>query len=266
MPWTRRQPTRSQRGSPLRGRLRRVGAGNYLDRDWRSETVALLGELVPGGGALRALTVPFENDECEWFVRGWEAALYPVGACPNTGLKHTCSRDRLDHFLTTSGRHRHLLTRWTVGGWGLSREYVTHLGAFAKAILAYGYPQAGSLLSHYGRYSRDLLTRREGGSYEIDAAFPAGPGERPLLLIEAKAEPREVARWAAAIDAGATPADLVGIGFKEIEYVLDLAPQHLWLVGPGTVDPAANVWAVTVHGLRTTFTRLDDVPRPDVAE
>lgn len=81
-----------------------------------------------------------------------------------------------------------------------------------------------------------------------------------MLLIEAKADPRAVARWAAAIDVGATPAQLIGIGFKEVEYVLELEPEHLWLVGPGTVDPAAHVWAVTVDGLAAEFRRLAQVP------
>ncbi len=80
------------------------------------------------------------------------------------------------------------------------------------------------------------------------------------------AEPSAVARWAAAIDNEASPADLVQIGFKEIEYLLDLAPQHLWLVGPGTVDPAAHVWSVTLDGLAATFTRVDDCPSPQLGD
>lgn len=232
-------------------------------RDWRAEARSLLEALVPDATSLRALKVALFDDEAEWFVRGWEANLYPVGDCPSPGLQNVCKPNRRDHFHTTAGRHRHLLTRWThQGGWGLSREYVTHLGAFARAVLDYGYAQPGSLLSHYGRYQRDLITRRVGASYEIDAAFP-GPDGPPWLLIEAKAEPRAVARWAAAIDRGATPTELVAFGFKEIEYVLELRPSHLWLVGPGTVDPAAHVWAVTVDDLDASFTRLADLPSPN---
>jgi hypothetical protein len=80
------------------------------------------------------------------------------------------------------------------------------------------------------------------------------------MLIEAKAEPRDIMRWATAIDSGATPMELIRVGFKEIEYVLELEPAHLWLVGPGTVDTTAHVWAVTVEGLGATFRRLDDLP------
>lgn len=94
------------------------------------------------------------------------------------------------------------------------------------------------MLSHYGRYHRDLITRRADASYEIDAACLSSNGDRTRLLIEAKAQPREVARWAAAMDGGASPVHLVEIGFKEVEYALELRPEVLWLVGPGSVDPA----------------------------
>lgn len=233
-----------------------------MGRQWPLAAHALLKDLVPNHEPLRTLQPDLASDESEWFVRGWEASIYPVGRCPMVGLKKVCGPDRLDHFLTTSGRHRHLLTRWTIGGWGTSREYVTHLAAYARAILDYGYPQRGSLLSHYGQYRRDLILRKRGGSYEIDAAFPLPDSEEPWLLIEAKKEASQISRWAEAIDHGATPQELVASGFKEIEYVLELRPRHLWLVGPGTIAPAAHVWQTNVRGLRIDFQRLLDVPVP----
>lgn len=229
------------------------------EREWRADAAALLAGLVPDDLPLRELKVALCDDESRWFVLGWEAGLYPVGSCPLVGLAGVCLPGRRDHFSTTAGKHRHLLTRWSEGGWGASREYVTHLGAFARAVLHYGYPQAGSQLSHYGHYRRDLIERHRGGSYEIDAAFPGADGQ-PSVLIEAKAEPRAVARWASAIDAGATTSDLVGLGFKEVEYVLELEPGYLWLVGPGTVDPARHVWAVAVDGVNAEFQAVDDLP------
>lgn len=54
------------------------------------------------------------------------------------------------------------------------------------------------------------------------------------------------------------PANLA----KEIEYVLDLAPRYLWVVGPGSIDPAHYVFAVEVDGLNAVFSPIDDVPRP----
>ncbi len=43
------------------------------------------------------------------------------------------------------------------------------------------------MLSHYGQYQRDRITKRTGGSYEIDAAFPAGDGGPPSLRASAAA-------------------------------------------------------------------------------
>jgi hypothetical protein len=47
---------------------------------------------------------------------------------------------------------------------------------------------------------------------------------------------------------------------KEIEYVLDLAPRALWLVGPGTTEPATHVYEVRMHDLHATFHRIPNVP------
>ena len=93
-----------------------------------------------------------------------ETCLFPVAACPAKGLKSVCRADRRDHFRTTSGLHRHLLARGSAGDWSLSQEYVTHLGAFARPVLHYGYPIARSQLSHYGQYRRDLFTKWVGGT------------------------------------------------------------------------------------------------------
>lgn len=48
----------------------------------------------------------------------------------------------------------------------------------------------------------------------------------------------------------------------EIEYVLDLAPQYLWIVGPGSVDPPRHVFAVTVDGNGASFRGMDGLPEP----
>ncbi|MGH8923842.1 MAG: hypothetical protein ACRDWA_04240 [Acidimicrobiia bacterium] len=49
---------------------------------------------------------------------------------------------------------------------------------------------------------------------------------------------------------------------KEVEYVLDLAPRYLWLVGPGTVDPPVQVFRVEVDDMNAHFERLERLPRP----
>jgi hypothetical protein len=81
------------------------------------------------------------------------------------------------------------------------------------------------------------------------------------VQVEVKASAKQVDRIVKQLDAArelvALPASVV----KEIEYVLDLAPGHLWFVGPGSVDPAAYVYAVEVDGLNAAFTPVTDVPR-----
>jgi len=37
--------------------------------------------------------------------------------------------------------------------------------------------------------------------------------------------------------------------------VLDIAPRFLWVVGPGSVDPATHIFRVTVDGLTRGSTR-----------
>ena len=49
---------------------------------------------------------------------------------------------------------------------------------------------------------------------------------------------------------------------KEIEYVLDLAPRFLWVVGPGSVDPATHMFKVTVDGLNARFDPVGGFPEP----
>jgi hypothetical protein len=49
---------------------------------------------------------------------------------------------------------------------------------------------------------------------------------------------------------------------KEIEYVLELTPRFLWVVGPGSIDPASHLFTVTVDGLNARFDPVDDFPAP----
>jgi hypothetical protein len=51
---------------------------------------------------------------------------------------------------------------------------------------------------------------------------------------------------------------------KEVEYVLELRPRYLWLVGPGTVEPEAHVWrVVSDREQEIVFNREPGVPPPD---
>lgn len=196
-------------------------------------------------------------DEARWFLAGTDAGLWNFTRCPDE-----CPRARRwgtpgpDHFTTPAGAARHLFSNPTATAAGLNREYVPHLAAYARAILEFGHDPTHASLSRYRVFSRDLLSKREGGSYETDAEFHDARGHL-LLQLEAKADRRQTERLAQQIRSRRL-ADLPEKQAKEIEYVLDLAPRLLWVAGPASIDPATHVFAVHVDGLDATFTAVDE--------
>jgi len=98
-------------------------------------------------------------------------------------------------------------------------------------------------------------------SYETDAEFYGSDGS-VHLQIEAKASSSQTERLAAAIRQHGELDGLPGHAGKEIEYVLDLEPNFLWVVGPGTLDPARHVYAVEVVGKNAKFTPVPALPTP----
>jgi len=226
-----------------------------------AETLATLERLSPRG--LPALVrTPLAVDECRWFNQAVKGGLFTFGPCPATcfrRLKWGVSGP--DHFETSAGKPRHLFSAPAAQRPDLNREYIPHIAAYARAVYDFGYDPTAGRFSYYRRFSRDLLTKRAGGSYETDAEFDDHQG-RLLLQIEAKREPREVERLAAQLDAAGSLAELPPGTVKEIEYVLDLAPRYFWLVGPGSIEPARYVYAVQVSGLNARFERIHDIPEP----
>src|SRR5205807_9035236 len=105
--------------------------------------------------------------------------------------------------------------------------------AFAAAILDHGYDPDRASFSRYRTFTIDLVVKRKGQTYETDVEF-CGPGGKGIdLQIEAKATPRATTALAAAIECHRELRDLPARIAEEIEYVLDLTPLHLWVVGPG---------------------------------
>jgi hypothetical protein len=144
----------------------------------------------------------------------------------------------------------------------LNREYLPHIAAYTRAIHDFGYDRTRGRFSHYRHYTRDLLTKRAGGSYETDGEFDDSHGALHLQ-IEAKTEPRAVTRLATELDRAGSLAELPPGTVKEIEYVLDLAPRFFWLVGPGTVDPCPYLYRVRSEGLNAAFERVEAIDPPD---
>lgn len=217
---------------------------------------AALAGLVPGGVPC-VIRTPLAEDECAWFLRAVSSGLVVFEQCPSgcpRRVKHGVAGP--DHFTSPSGAARHLFSSPAAPAPSLNREYVPHIAAWARVVTGFGHDPARVRFSYYRAYSRDLLTKRKGGSYETDIEVDDEQG-RLLLQVEAKKDAPQVARLAAQLDRVADLARLPQGLAKEIEYVLDLAPRYLWLVGPGTVDPAPHVYAVEVDGLDARFRQVD---------
>ncbi len=111
------------------------------------------------------------------------------------------------------------------------------------------------------KVTRDLISKYAGQSYETDAEFY--DDARIHLQIEAKASTQQTEKLARGDRARAGSLAELPIGtVKEIEYVLDLSPRFLWVVGPGSVDPATHVFKVSVDGLNAKFEPVGEFPEP----
>jgi hypothetical protein len=222
----------------------------------------LIESLAPGGASVPIRT-PLLDDEARWFRMAIDRRIVIFGECPPE-----CFRARKwgvigrDHFETPAGKPRHLFSK-PVGlvAW-LNREYVPHIGAYAYAIEESGYDARASSFSLYRKFRRDLISKRIGQSYETDVEFYTADGSIHLQ-IEAKASERQTVALASAIETHGSLTALPTRAAKEIEYVLDLSPQFLWIVGPGTLDPPRFVYEVRVDGSRNaSFSPLPALPPP----
>lgn len=230
--------------------------------DWAQ---AWLAGLVPHGAPL-VIRDALADDECKWARLAVERGLVALETCPPD-----CPRMRKhhaagpDHFVTPHNGARHMFSGPGTPLPALNREYVPHIAAWARAVYEFGYDPALTRFSFYRKYGRDLLTKKRGGSYETDVECydPAG---RLVLQIEAKKDAVQVERLAAQMHRAGHLGALPSGAAKEIEYVLDLRPKYLWIVGPGTVDPAAHVFAVTVRGLDAGFEALPAVPHAELPQ
>lgn len=224
--------------------------------DRREDLKRLLGELAPREAPL-SRDPNLTRDESWWFLAGSNAELYGFETCPDDCPRYRRSGHRgPDHFLTFAGAARHLFSNPSSPQARLNREYVPHLAAVSRAIIDFGYPREHASFSKYRTFTRDLVHKRAGGSYETDAEFHDGT-EKLRLQIEAKSDQDQTARLAEQVRYHRL-AQMEQASAKEIEYVLDLQPQILWIVGPNSVHPARFVFIVEVAGLDATFTPVGE--------
>lgn len=198
------------------------------------------------------------SDEAHWFREAIERRVITIGTC-----RADCPRSRRwseatrDEFLTPADQHRHLFSLSAAGGASMNREYVPHIAAVARAIIHFGFSADRFSLSLYRTFQRDCVTKKRGQSYETDAEFYAADGSVELH-VEAKKTHGEVSRIAKTLAGCRTLSNLPLSCQKELEYVLDLKPKHVWLVAPGCIDPEQYVYAVRVDDTQAEF---QPVPR-----
>lgn len=205
---------------------------------------------------------PLRDDEARWFAAGLNNNVFEFSECRDDCFRYKkWSKRGPDHFETPSGSPRHLYSKPAETEAWLNREYVPHLAAYARAVLDFGYDKAASSFSLYRKFSRDLISKKRGGTFETDAEFYDADGNIHLQ-IEAKAQPNQIATLVNHLERASDLAELPPGLSKEIEYILDLRPKYLWVVGPGSVEPAPHVYGVEVDGLNARLTELDTFPAP----
>lgn len=220
----------------------------------------LLDALSPGGRPY-AFMPALEDDEVAWFRRAVDSGVTTFHAgVPRCPRRRRWKVSGVDEFTTPSGEPRHLFS-FPPDRPRLNREYIPHIAAWAKAILDAGYDPRRAAFSRYRAFAQDAITKTAGTGYETDSEFYAPDGSI-WLHLEAKRDGRQVDAIAAQLDAARDLRELPLTTVKEIEYVLELRPRYLWVVGPGSIDPPRHVFSVAVDGLSARFERLAALPVP----
>jgi len=218
-----------------------------------------LESLAPSG---RQSPTPFEEDERRWFQAGVEHNEFRfdecIASCPRL---RRWSRTVRDEFITPHGKTRHLfnLVRDDPNSCFLAREYIPHIAAVSRLLIQKKFDRRRYSFSLYRSFTRDLILKRCGEGYETDAEFYDSHGA-VHLLVEAKKSRHETEAIATQIDALAEWGPVPARHRKELEYVLDLQPKYLWLVGPGLIDPEQFVYEVQVEDMKACFRRIDALP------
>jgi len=210
------------------------------------------------------VSVPFADDEVRWFKAGVEASVFRFGRCtPTCPRLKRWGRSGDDEFITPDGQPRHIFgfsgADETVCH--LGREYIAHVAAVSRLIVQKRFDGRRHSFSRYRTFTRDLVTKRRGQRFETDAEF-FGVGDAVFLQVEAKKSRPEVESIARQLEVRKDLGALSDGPRKELEYVLELRPRFLWLVGPGLVEPEQFVYEVEVSENDARFKRIDCLPPP----
>jgi hypothetical protein len=214
---------------------------------------------------------PFLEDECRWFRAAIKYKIIEVMGCESgcsilKKRKRRVSHNLLpkDQFIVTKGikrRPRHLfeVSSDPRNPISFGREYLPHIAAYARLIVELGYDQNLSSFSLYQTFSKNLLTKKKGSWYETDAEFYDRDGGL-YLHLEVKRNSTKTEDLVNGLNMKGSLDNLVNKHKKELEYVLDLKPKYLWIVGPGSIEPNKYVYKVEVDGLEANFSRMETLP------
>jgi hypothetical protein len=229
------------------------------DIEW---TLQYLSKICPRSEKL-VIKDDFLEDESHWFRAAIENHVVTVRNCvPTCPRLKKRMESGPDEFVANNGNGsiRHLFSLTTPPNpTSFNREYLPHIAAYARLILGFGYDIHKSSFSFYRSFTKDLLYKKKGGSYETDAEFYDSNGKL-YLHVEVKSTPSETEKLVEGLN---RTGSLSGIGAqhaKELEYVLDLRPTYLWVVGPGSVEPEKYVYKVSVDGLNANFELTEGLP------
>lgn len=196
----------------------------------------------------------FTPGESYWFRKAIENGLLRVTECTQECTRHKTHWSVVkDHFTMSKGimkKPRHLMSVDKKGNITLNREYIPHIAAYARLILEKGFDQERSAFSGYH------------GSNEIDGEFIDQDGNL-FLLLEVKKDTPKTNKLIKELTSGFLE-DIQNTNKKESKYILDFAPQYLWIVGPETVDMNEGVFYIEKKKIgkifKTNLMRIDKIP------
>jgi hypothetical protein len=231
-----------------------------------------LNSLLPDGLGFNVNDQFFE-DECHWFRSAISHRIIEVSECGIHCPLYKRRKKRLldkpipkDNFVVAKGlvrkpRHLFEVANNPNNHITFAREYLPHIAAYSRLIIEFGYNQNLSAFSIYKRFSKDLIFKKKGKSYEIDAEF-YDKDRNTYLHVEVKRNPAMTKSLVDGINVKGTLNALNKKHSKEFEYILDINPKYLWIVGPGSIDPSKYVYEVRVKKLNAEFKLIDSLPMP----
>ncbi len=234
-------------------------AEQLADVDW---VVRFLKDVAPRG-ELQIRKEALFPDECKWFRAGVEERVVEFRECGEECPRRKKHGESWSDEFVCDGQSqpRHLFSLSKPVE--LNREYIPHVAAYTRMICDLGYDPLRSTFSYYRAFTRDLVVKKKGQSYETDIEF-LDRGGAVYIEVEVKKSQEEIEKLAAAVEGIPTSGRMPKAVAKEIEYVLELQPEYLWLVGPGSVDPERHVYSIEANPdeLQASFQNVDRIPRP----